>query len=288
MQDDSNLIRQEKSKPVPIYFDVEEGIKYYLPNLRKLIANNFSWNDINKQWNKKINEKIILSHGQGFNQTMTLLTLITNAHQKQNFFSIQFLGFFDHTIKILLEKMTKSEIELIKGNLYDLLIFSDSFLDHFGEIIVLADLLSNHPYRLLKSEITLKKNSTPIDFQFIDTTTNNTINIEVYCIKLTQKNFENKQESNLIEFIKNKIFAKQKQKDKSGIKYKLFPILWLMNNKEKDFMPDLISFFRSNTIEIENVITPHTILLGHDSENLPFVRFLPVTDFKLLNFRSDK
>lgn len=159
---DPKNYKSEAPDLTPIYFDVEEGIKFYLPSLRKLISGNFSWSDLNKQWNRKVNETRVSANGQNVKQMMTLLTLTANAYKKQGFFEVQFLAFIDHTIKILISKMTPAELELIKGNLYDLLIYSDSFLDHLGEIFVLADLFLNKPYKLLKSEFGLKEKSVPI------------------------------------------------------------------------------------------------------------------------------
>lgn len=277
---DPNIADSETPNLTPIYFDVEEGIRYYLPSLRNLIVGNFSWTDLNKQWNKKVNEKMVSVNGQNVKQMMTLLTLTVNAYKKQGVFEVQFLGFINHTIKLLISKMTPTELELIKGNLYDLLIYSDSFLDHLGEIFALAELVSNKPYRLLKSEFSLNEKGVPIDYHFTNTTTNEFINIEVYCIKLTQKNFDAGSKYDLGEFIKNKIAAKRVDKDKSGLDYELFPVLWLMNTDEKDYMSDLISYFRKNTIEIDKVITPYTILMGQDAEGIPITKFLPVSDFK--------
>jgi hypothetical protein len=279
------LLNSDEPNLIPIQFDVEAGIKYYLPSLGKLITGNFSWTDLDKQWNKKVNEKLIIANGKKVKQIMTLLTLTTNAFKGQGFFEVQFLRFIDHVIKILVDKLSAQELELIKGNLYDMLIYSDSFLDHLGEIMVLADLITTKPYRLLKSEYRQNPKGVPIDFRFLDNQTNKHINIEVYCIKLTEKNFEAQPKYTLTEFIVGKLNAKIKKKDKSGLEYKVFPVLWLINTDEKDYMPDLISYFRENTISIDKVMTPHTIFMGRDSEDNPITQFLSILDFKQSKYK---
>jgi hypothetical protein len=244
---------------------VKLNVSLFIPYLVKLVEGlNFPWDRIDNLFREKLKERKLLANGNTITVEATIFDVIVEA-KKNNSTAIGYLDFLNRLFQELTHNLTASEIQYLQSNLTNLLTkFDKGYWGYVAEIATLNNLIKSKTYTLTGCEVQLP-GTKPIDFKLHVIDRNIDIFVEILSIHLDSDRIANTHElmkKFLADRISKKIAAKNMDVQKFPNLY-LIPILW----GDKKAVEQYSSFFKTNSLNIPNVIEPLSYLTYSDGSS---------------------
>lgn len=261
------MIRHPKHNQISKYkFDVKAGLEFYLPTLYNLIEEPFKWSQLDKLWHKQFEKNNKRFEDGPFQYGINIFQISVYAVEKGDESSIRYLDMLNQLFTALAQLLTKPERQMLRGNLFDLLRYSEDFRNYLGEFLILFVLLKNRRYKFVCSEYGVKKGAPTIDFKMLNMESGLPEYFEVINIIMNESQFVSHQETE--QFLRSKIEPKILNKNKSGLHYVLVPVVWI----GYDEWCKLVRFYQDTNFGIEGVSMPF-VHSRFDVDNEKFDKF---------------
>jgi hypothetical protein len=243
-----------------------------------LIGSNINLDKIDNLFNEKLENRKLTSIGKQIEMCIYDTIVQANKNRPEAF---RYLDFINKLCGELSELLNEEEKKLISLNIYNMLISFDlKYLNFFGEILVLNNLMKTKKYRLHAVEIKLS-NGKEIDFVLQSISSNNLIQIEIVNLQPNEKKVE--PDNNAIRaFLTKRLIDKIKTtqiglNDKS--EFILIPVIWGSAKVLKIYY----DFFQRESIQIENVLEPHAYGTFIEENGVYIHRFCKISNLFTFN-----
>lgn len=248
--------------------DVRERLRQFLPSLFLLIDDyKFGWNKINNGLNNKYQQLRLRAQKSKDPLIIeaSLYNIIIEAINGKSQAKM-LLKFFDNVLYELSIVLTSNDKLLIKKNILDILIsFDKNYLNFFGELAVLNQLVKLNVYRLINVEEPVNKNNpggTAIDFKLLNNITNKEILVEVVNLHLKEENTSSNE--NITRLLTQKLREKVlKTAAKSKVDFVLVPVMW--GNVVE--VRRIQVFYRDHGFNLQGVLIPSCFMSYSDAND---------------------
>lgn len=262
----------EDKKPVLnlLMPDLRQEVKQNLPVLFEFIPEpNRTWGKAQKLFNAEVERNYSKAKGETIKIEANLYLIIDKA-QKGDGQAKRLLNFFQKLLEETLQHTSAKEIPKIRKNIKDILLNVDhKYLNFFGEIAILNNLLKQRYFQLEAVEAPLSDSKSTIDFKIRNINTNTTLLVEVYNVHLNADKVENDKEK-IESFLTTKFKNKIRKKDTKELFY-LVPVIW---GSASDLLV-YSDFFTHNQLPIKGLIEPvaYSTFISPEGESIFNHRF---------------
>jgi hypothetical protein len=246
--------------------NVKINLSEYFPELISFVGDSYlDWDYIDSLFSKEIDKRIRKANTDGTETIRiqaTIYDLIVET-KKNNLQAVRLLDFFRKAVAELDINLTLNEKKLVVPTIRSILTALDSrYLDFFGELLVLNNLMKSKTYRLEDIEEKLS-NSKTIDFKLRYMANDSLRLVEVVNIHLNPEKVDSNE--NLIKSFLGNRFIKKIADKKKGLKIDFFliPVLW---GQWKDIQI-YSEHFKKNSIDMPYVIEPVAFVTFHDQND---------------------
>ncbi|WPQ65209.1 hypothetical protein SIO70_10170 [Chitinophaga sancti] len=241
---------------------VKGNVAFYLPQLFEFIPESESfWNDADKRFKNKIQERLTLAAGENIQVEITIFDIIFLVKQG-NIEAFRFLNFVRKMFSHLFNNLQPDERTMVKKTFKTILKKLDlSYINFVGELAVLNNIMSTKKYRLETVEASLTDSLNTIDFKVRDLKTNESHLVEVVNIHIDSDKVQTNPE--LIKaFFTHRLSKKLKSKQ-TQLPFELITVLW---GKWQDFKV-YTDYFKQYPMHLDNVREPMAYLTFTETDN---------------------
>jgi hypothetical protein len=241
---------------------VKENLKLFVPALVELVdGKDFPWTKIDSLFSEKIKMRKAEFKGETIIIEASIYDIIVEAKQ-QNSSALGLLDFLDKLFEELNDNLNKTERQLVRRNIKQMLIsFDCKYLNFIGEIATLNNLVKSKLFRLLSIEEKIS-NGKSIDFKLLNIEQNKIMLVEIVNIHLNNDKVVDESEAIRL-FLTGKLTDKKKLKSinlNNEIQFYLIPVIWGSAKSLKVYS----DFYKSNSLNLEGILEPVAYLTYSD------------------------
>ncbi|WP_276484741.1 hypothetical protein [Paraflavitalea pollutisoli] len=237
--------------PKPVVPDLREVVQNELPILFEFMPEtDRTWGIANKLFKAEV-EKRYQEAGDSTVEVEANLYYIIRKVQLGDQQAIRMLNFFQRLLEEITMYLPEAERERIRKTIKDILISMDhQYLNFFGEIAVLNNIMKTGLYNLTAVEYKLSDSDNTIDFAFSNKTTGGNLLVEVVNMHPKSNKIENHPEK-IATFLTTK-FSKKILSKATTEQFYLTPVIWAPVADLKIYS----EFLANNNLPVAGLIEP--------------------------------